>query len=529
MFLRLSRSSPDSVSDRWREFAYPSFIFVTMYLLAFFEAIIDDDCHATQKWFSICWTAVQTGISCLLVASLVGVFGRLAKIIHFVVFSLIARTYLIDLCELYVRRHFPDEIMEHGDIWLLVLRNSSWNEILEFLSENIWWDEWVFFVAFVVLFVSLLVVLVKFKLSRCRLRMSLLCLASCMAFSAYTFTSLPYQDLLAQSMFDSKIAKFYLDDLTFETLVGIGKEMPEQGRFIAKCAKSEQPFGMIVFGESATRQHWSLYGYPRRTSPRLEALSDELVVFTSVRASHWLTIQAMACMLTGRDIQHVSGRFALPSIVKSVGRTSSFASGQSHWGHIDGVDTLFFGHCAKRTYLADCYAYGSYWDHDLIDTLRDDFSVTSGVDVCFVHLMGSHFEFEKRCPADFISFPPNFDDEISKAIPCRAEKITAYDNSIAYTDKVIADMIETVRAARSCSFVLYVSDHGETPETQNRNLSQDSLWEIPMIVWLSPEYRRRFPDVVKNVVSQKDDRMTNAAVYDLVLQLLRICDTKTEG
>ena len=505
-----------------RKFAYPVFVFAALFLLVALEAAIDGESHASLAGSGAFWVVVHTGLSCMLVASLSFAFGRFAKAAHVCVFAVVAYAFFADLCELYVRRHFPDETLLHGTVWISVLRNSSWGEVCEFLSRNVGWGEWMVLALFAMLVVAGAAILVRFPVARPDIISLLACLGCCVLFSVCTCSFPPHEDLLAQCLFDSGFRDFGFKDVDFDAMMDVGREVPPNGMFVAECERESQPFGLVVFGESATRRHWGLYGYPRDTTPRLSALSDELVVFSSVRASYWLTLQAMVCMLTGEELENAPGRFALPSIIKSAGLASSFASGQNHWGHVDGADTLFFRHSVRRTFLADYAAYGAYWDGDMIGVLRPDFAATSGVDVCFAHFMGSHFEYAKRCPFGFSRFSPDLSDDVSKAHPNRAVEIVAYDNSIAYTDSVVADMIECVRASRACSFVLYVSDHGETPESNDRDIAQECLWEVPMVIWLSDGYRTRFPEVVASIESRKDKPMTNSAVFGLVLELLRI-------
>lgn len=58
---------------------------------------------------------------------------------------------------------------------------------------------------------------------------------------------------------------------------------------------------VLVIGESTTRQHMSLYGYTRPTTPKLEALRGQLTVFNEVFASRPYTIEALQQILTFAD------------------------------------------------------------------------------------------------------------------------------------------------------------------------------------------------------------------------------------
>ena len=502
---------------------YPIFVFVMLFLLSIFESCIDCESHVPGQLRMIVWAIFQTSVSCVLIASAVGAFGIFAKVLHAFVFAAVAKAFLADLCEVFIQEHFPEEALWNGDLWLMVLKNSSWTEISEFISCNVGMAELLKITALLFALISVFMIVIRLPVSRPNVKSMSASLACVIAFTCCTFLRLPDCDLLAQLLFDSKIPEFKMDKLSFETLVDTGNLVPEPNVFVAMCDKSEQPFGLIVIGESASRCHWSLYGYHRRTTPMMDALRKELVVFSSVRATYWQTIQSMFCMLTGNELKEIKKRYALPAVLKSAGISSSFVSGQSHWGHIDGADAVLFAQCARKTWLSDSNRAGNYWDGNLIDVMRSDLVLTSGVDVCFAHLIGSHLQFTNRYPRELTTFRPDFNDDLTKSCPPhKAAEILAYDNSIAYTDLVLSDMISCVRAARSCSFVLYVSDHGETPETHIRDVSHNGLWEVPMVIWFSEEYRRRFPDVITEVVACKDDEMTNAVVFDLVVKLLRI-------
>lgn len=59
-----------------------------------------------------------------------------------------------------------------------------------------------------------------------------------------------------------------------------------------------------MIGESTSRKHMSLYGYPRETTPQLDALkaaNRNLTVFNNVVASRPYTIEVLQQVLTFAD------------------------------------------------------------------------------------------------------------------------------------------------------------------------------------------------------------------------------------
>ena len=58
---------------------------------------------------------------------------------------------------------------------------------------------------------------------------------------------------------------------------------------------------VLVIGESTNRDHMSLYGYPRSTTPKLDAMRQELSVFKQVVAPRPYTIEVLQQALTLAD------------------------------------------------------------------------------------------------------------------------------------------------------------------------------------------------------------------------------------
>ena len=70
-------------------------------------------------------------------------------------------------------------------------------------------------------------------------------------------------------------------------------------------AHAGQPSTLVlVIGESTNRQRMSLYGYPRATTPKLDALRDQLAVFDNVITPRPYTIEALQQVLTFADEQN---------------------------------------------------------------------------------------------------------------------------------------------------------------------------------------------------------------------------------
>src|SRR5690606_19674467 len=122
--------------------------------------------------------------------------------------------------------------------------------------------------------------------------------------------------------------------------------------------------------------------------------------------------------------------------------------------HIDYADR------ADATLCPHSYCYDEVMLDGLTERLRDLQRDT----VIVFHQIGSHGPaYAERYPPQFEIFKPACrSNELQR---CTAAEIrNAYDNTIAYTDEVLARQIELLRAAaeRVDALLIYVSDHGES-------------------------------------------------------------------
>lgn len=75
-------------------------------------------------------------------------------------------------------------------------------------------------------------------------------------------------------------------------------EKATQGITITSSDTTPEQTYVLVLGESTNRQRLSLYGYSRKTSPRLEEIRNELLVYDNVVANIPYTIESLSSTLT---------------------------------------------------------------------------------------------------------------------------------------------------------------------------------------------------------------------------------------
>lgn len=253
----------------------------------------------------------------------------------------------------------------------------------------------------------------------------------------------------------------------------------------ANFSNDDKAVLVLMIGESARRDHFSLYGYGRETNPLLK--TDDVIAIPATSAATYTTAGVKAIL-----DHKPSGKLyeILPNYLFRAGADVVWRA--SNWGepplHIEKEFTVS---SLKKMY-PDC---DERYDGLLIEGLSDEI-LRSGNNkqLIVIHTSTSHGpSYNKRYPQEFELFTPVCTTvEMSKADP--DELINAYDNTILYTDWLVHDVIRQMKTLPSewKSCVLYVSDHGESLGEGGLymhgvpiSMAPREQYEIPFIVWTS--------------------------------------------
>jgi len=269
---------------------------------------------------------------------------------------------------------------------------------------------------------------------------------------------------------------------------------------------------VLVIGESSRPDHWSLYGYPRDTTPRL-ASERNLIVFDDAVTQAALTSMSVPLILTRGSIDCSKEFLAERSIVsayREVGFITSWLSTQQrdHW---TGAVNRYSGEAERH------FFHERRYDGVLVRTLAGvlESYPDDAKHFAVIHTQGSHFVFSDRYPPDRAVFPA------SGGLSHRERLVNTYDNSILYTDFVLAELIQTLAALKSPAALFYVSDHGENLKDDERALFGHYLnneydLPIPMFLWYSPEYAALYPERIEAAKKHASEPVsTRHAFYTL--------------
>jgi arylsulfatase A-like enzyme len=252
----------------------------------------------------------------------------------------------------------------------------------------------------------------------------------------------------------------------------------------AGCSRPPQPAPidhvLLIVVDTLRADHLSAYGYARETSPTLEALAREGVLFENAISQASWTLPSMVSMMTGswiaeRAMQLPESRVALAEVFQERG----FATAAFIYNGLLSRDNRF-----DRGFDVFDYKAPPYGSNDpireWISANKDSRSFT------FVHLNEAHDPYgstDDKWPANA---PVPFTGEQTGLDPDRLriyerisadeglfddaeskrhieQQIGAYDDDIAYTDERIRGILDDVRAAGiwERTAIVVASDHGE--------------------------------------------------------------------
>ncbi|MEY2854109.1 MAG: hypothetical protein RL030_1241 [Pseudomonadota bacterium] len=270
---------------------------------------------------------------------------------------------------------------------------------------------------------------------------------------------------------------------------------------------------VLVVGETARAANFQLGGYARETNPEL-MLRPDLLYFANATSCGTSTAISVPCMFSqgGRSNFTPAEAARIPNLLDVLGSVSVDVTWLDNNSGCKGacarVPTLNLGaghqgqqQQANATACKDAMCLDSI----LGEALSAQLAIRSpgGADQLIVlHQNGSHGPaYSERYPAEDEHFRPACHS--NRLDTCSSDEVVnAYDNSIRYTDKMLAALIAQLEAHQGefNSLLIYASDHGESLGEQGLYLhgmpysfAPSQQKHVPMLMWVSPglrEYHR---------------------------------------
>ncbi|MES2868674.1 MAG: phosphoethanolamine--lipid A transferase [Pseudomonadota bacterium] len=295
---------------------------------------------------------------------------------------------------------------------------------------------------------------------------------------------------------------------------------------------SRKSLTVLVVGESARAENFGILGYDRDTTPQLQK-EHGLIAFTDFHSCGTETAVSVPCMFSnmGRknyDAATAKSQEGLLDVLKHAGLNVIWRDNQSGCkGTCDRV-TLQNVSSSKDPQLC---ANNECRDEILLQGLQDLIEHLDKDTVLVLHQMGSHGpEYFKRYPKAFEKFTPvcasNALDKCS-----RESIVNAYDNTLLYTDHVLASLIDMLRSHQDKvdTAMIYLSDHGESLGEYNLflhgtpyMLAPDQQKHVPLLVWLSDNYQRSFSVNSTCLQNTRNTALSQDNLFHSMLGLLKV-------
>lgn len=250
---------------------------------------------------------------------------------------------------------------------------------------------------------------------------------------------------------------------------------------------------VLIIGETARAANFKQYGYQRNTTPYTDQF--DLIALPNASSCSTYTTASLRCILSHTDSSSEFATFyePLPSYLHRMGVPVTWVS--NNWGEppIKVTNTVN----AKKL-KAECTTEHCQYDGIMTDWFNAQ-DLNEQTQLFVFHQKGSHGPtYFERYPNRFETFTPVCKSaDISNCD--NQQLINGYDNSLIYTDFILAEIINKLKQHTKNAAVLYVSDHGESLGENGmylhgtpKSIAPEQQYKIPMLLWLSDELKQQY-------------------------------------
>lgn len=287
---------------------------------------------------------------------------------------------------------------------------------------------------------------------------------------------------------------------------------------------------VVVLGETARSMNFGINGYARDTTPELARLP--VISFTDVTACGTSTAVSVPCMFSllthdHYDAEQAASQSNVLDILQRAGLDVRWEENNSGCKGVCQRITRVDIHPPQES--AHCHGE-SCFDAQMLVALRRQLQSLDHSAVIVLHQQGSHGPaYYKRVPSGFEHFTPIC--RSSELQSCSREAIlNAYDNSLRYTDHLLAQLVELLqRESRFNSAMLYLSDHGESLGENNLYLhgmpwllAPDEQKKVPFVTWLSSAFQQQHGIDARCLAAQRDRPLSHDNLAHSLLGLMQV-------
>ncbi|WP_342807314.1 phosphoethanolamine--lipid A transferase [Alteromonas sp. M12] len=297
---------------------------------------------------------------------------------------------------------------------------------------------------------------------------------------------------------------------------------------IKPSKQGQQNLTIVVVGETARAQNFSLNGYTRNTNKFLA--QTPILSFKQVSSCGTATAVSVPCMFSRLPRSKYESRVASSQdnaldIIHRAGVDVTWIDNNSTCkGVCERVSEIRFDPTQDSTLCDGDYCF----DEILIEKLQQQISQhKSDNQLIVLHMIGSHGPtYFRRYPDTFKPFMP--DCPQSDIQHCSENQLkNTYDNTIAYTDFVLSKVIAVLQQSNVANkSLLYISDHGESLGENGLylhgfpySIAPEEQTHVPMLYWSTELADANFKDCIS---SKLNSDFSQDNIFDTLLGLTNV-------
>ncbi|GAB3554699.1 phosphoethanolamine--lipid A transferase [Noviherbaspirillum agri] len=297
-------------------------------------------------------------------------------------------------------------------------------------------------------------------------------------------------------------------------------------------AGREKPVVLVlVVGETARAADFSLNGHERETNPLLQR--EDIINFSNVTSCGTATAVSLPCMFSdlGRERFEQKAAMQRGNLLDVLARADINVLWRDNNSGCKGICARVASEDLSDANVQGLCDSGECFDEVLTHGLQERMDTNGKPQVIVLHQKGSHGPaYSRRYPPQFEKFKPACQSvDLAR---CPPEEIhNAYDNTILYTDYVLAKVIDILKknSDKVDSALLYVSDHGESLgefglylHGAPRAIAPAVQYEIPMLAWFSSGFASTMGLDVSCVRSKARNAYSHDNLFHSVTGLLDV-------
>jgi arylsulfatase A-like enzyme len=282
----------------------------------------------------------------------------------------------------------------------------------------------------------------------------------------------------------------------------------------SELGNEDPPNVVLVLVDTLRADHTSVYGYERRTTPHLERIAAEGLVMRNHFASAPWTKPSVASIITGLHPSAHGSRVGLFKTMeklaemKAKGRNATVeVLVESHECLAESLSSAGLHTAAyiNNYHLTDKFGYqqgydeyhfkpgGPFDDAAHFEGVKATLSTQEGPTFVWCHTMSVH---QYISPDEFKVFSPEGSTPIPPDTPHarRVRKyadvetpVADYDNAILYTDSLLGDLFDWIKAEEPNTILIVTADHGEEfyehGSFEHGHTLYNELLRVPLVIW----------------------------------------------